>query len=396
MKFNYLTAGESHGPALTGIIEGIPAGLALTAEDIDRDLARRQVGYGRGDRMKIENDRVRILSGVRHGRTLGGPITLIVWNKDWENWTEIMGIEPSDDAGGDGGEKLSIPRPGHADLAGLLKFRHNDIRNVLERASARTTAMTVALGAVARRLLAETGITVAGHVTAIGGIRADKGSDETDPARIEAGIGDSDLLCLDPTAAEGMRTAIDKAKEDGDTLGGSFRLLAAGVPPGLGSFTQPDRRLDGHIAGKIMAIQAIKAVAIGDGFAAVDTPGSEFHDPYISKKGEIGRVSNRAGGIEGGISNGEPITVHGYMKPIPTLVKPLDSVDLASGEPVPAHHERSDVCAVPAATVVAGSVFCLVLVEEMLHKFGGDSVSELLENVGRHREWVDDRLHPGA
>jgi len=391
MKVRYLTAGESHGRALVGILDGVPAGLEIDSDYINRELSRRQVGYGRGRRMKIEKDRVEILAGIRHGRTLGTPICLLIENKDWPNWERIMSAERVDPGIDDSRDKVTVPRPGHADLAGVWKYGTDDIRDIIERSSARSTAMTVALGSVARSFLELFNVHVAGHVTAIGGVSAAV-SPELDPVGIRKITERSDLLCLDSSAAEKMRRAIDDARSKGDTVGGCFQVIATGVLPGLGSFAQPERRLDGRIAQAVMAIPAIKAVAIGDGFKAGSTSGSEFHDPIYLDGEKVRRSSNRAGGIEGGISNGEPIVVNAVMKPIPTLARPLDSIDIITGEPTPAHKERSDTCAVPAAAVVAESALCLVLMEAYLEKFGGDSINEVKDNASRFRDRVEGQI----
>ncbi len=361
----YLTAGESHGPALVGILEGMPAGLPLVAADIDAQLERRQQGYGRGGRMAIERDRVAILAGVRHGLTLGSPIALLIENRDWPNWRDRMSAEPGQ------ADPVTVPRPGHADYAGAVKYGHQDLRNVLERASARETAIRVALGAVARRLLGEFGITVGSLVTAIGPVEA---------APVEPGLAawsqaeQSPVRCADPAAAAPMMAAIDAARAAGDSLGGLFEVAALGLPVGLGSHAHWDRRLDGRLAQAFMAIPAIKAVEIGLGRAAAGLPGSAVHDPFAPDRS---RTTNHAGGLEGGITNGQPLVVRAAMKPIPTLTSPLPSVDLATGRPHPAHAERSDVCAVPAAAVVGEAVLALELAAALLERLGGDSLDQL-------------------
>ncbi|OPY57864.1 MAG: Chorismate synthase [Pelotomaculum sp. PtaU1.Bin035] len=372
----YLTAGESHGPALTAIIEGIPAGLPIDGEYINRQLARRQGGYGRGARMKIESDAVRFLSGVRGGITIGSPITLHVENKDWENWSEVM--SPELDAHVDE-RVVSRPRPGHADLAGAIKYRHGDIRNVLERSSARETAARVAVGSVARKLLEELEIKVVGHVVRVGGVNArdeDLGMEE-----LEARLAGSRLLCADPGAERRMIVEIDRARETGDTLGGVFTIRAYGVPAGLGSYTQWDRKLDGRLAAALMSIQAIKGVEVGLGFTAAGQAGSQVQDEifYEPARGFY-RRTNRAGGIEGGITNGEVLVLRAAMKPIPTLYKPLQSVDIFTKVPLEASVERSDVCAVPAACVVGEAVIAWELAQACLEKCGGDSMAELKDN----------------
>jgi len=368
----FLDAGESHGPGLVGVVEGLPAGLPVTTGYIDAQLARRQGGYGRGGRMRIEADRVRFLSGVRGGLTLGSPVALLIVNRDWVNWRRIMG------AGGDAAvdeRVVTCPRPGHADLAGAMKYGHRDVRNVLERSSARETAMRVAVGTLARRLLEELGVTVCGRVTCIGQV-----ADSSSPPPLEwAGrVAASPVSCWDPAVAEAMMQAIDRAREAGDTLGGVMEVAAVGVVPGLGSHVHWDRRLDGLLAGALMSIQGIKGVEIGAGFAAAGLPGSAVHDEigYAPGRGFY-RATNRAGGIEGGMTNGEVVLVRAAMKPIPTLGRPLASVDLHSHRPSRAAVERSDVCAVPAAMVVAEAVVAWELARAFLEKFGGDSLADL-------------------
>ena len=370
--FRYLTAGESHGRALTAIIEGMPAGLALDEEYIARDLKRRQGGYGRSARMDIEQDQAEILSGVRHGLTIGSPISLLIWNRDWENWQDSMTISPVEQES----EPLTHLRPGHADLAGVLKYGLDDIRPILERASARETAARVAVGAAARRLLEEFGIDIRSHTIAIGSASA-KG-ERVDWAKVE----ESPVRCAEAKAEKAMIAAIDKAKKAGDTVGGVFQVIATGVPIGLGSHVQWDRRLDGRIAQAIMSINAVKGVEIGAGFSVANLSGSEAHDiiQFDKVKQKWQHVTNRAGGIEGGITNGEPIIVKAVVKPIPTLSKPLPSVDLKTGETVQAHFERSDVCVVPAAGVIGEAMLAIVLANAILEKFGGDHIRETVRN----------------
>jgi chorismate synthase len=372
----YLTAGESHGPALVAIIEGMPAGLALSAEYVNRQLARRQGGYGRGARMKIEADAVRFLSGVRRGVTLGSPVTLYIENKDWANWSDIMSPDPGACADN---RAVTRPRPGHADLAGALKYRHRDMRNILERSSARETAARVAVGSVARKLLDELGVDLTGHVVQIGGIAA--GAGRLSLAEIKERTASSLILCADQTAEQQMISAIDQAKQKGDSLGGVFEIRVNGVPAGLGSHAQWDRKLDGRLAAALMSIQAVKGVEIGLGFAAAARDGSQVQDEifYETDKGFY-RRTNRAGGIEGGMSNGEEIVVRAAMKPIPTLYRPLQSVDLITKKPFEASVERSDVCAVPAACVIGEAVTAWELACACLEKFGGDSLDELKQN----------------
>ncbi|ALA50920.1 chorismate synthase [Shouchella clausii] len=381
----FLTAGESHGPQLTAIIEGVPAQLPLLAEDIDRELARRQGGYGRGRRMQIEKDRVQIVSGVRHGMTTGAPITFVVENKDWKNWTKIMGAEPiSEEEAEKMRRKLTRPRPGHADLNGAIKYGHRDMRNVLERSSARETTVRVACGALAKVILKACGIEVAGHVREIGGIRAE----ETNYASIQElqkRSEESPVRCLDEDASKKMMAAIDKAKQDGDSIGGIVEVVVAGVPIGLGSHVHYDRKLDGKIAGAVMSINAFKGVEIGIGFEAARLPGSQVHDEITwSEEEGYKRKTNRLGGFEGGMTNGMPIVVKGVMKPIPTLYKPLQSVDIDSKEPFAAGVERSDSCAVPAASVVCENVVAWEVANALLDTFGSDQLPLIQAAVERH------------
>lgn len=380
----YLTAGESHGPALTAIVEGLPAGLAVEAGYVDRQLARRQGGYGRGKRMAIEQDRVRILSGVRGGLTLGSPVCLQIENRDWANWSETMAPGPEADTGD---RVVTRPRPGHADLAGVFKYGHKDVRNVLERASARETAARVAAGSLCRRLLEELGVEILGLVVRIG--RVDARIPDVPLDALRARIAESRVMCPDPYAGLSMVEEIDRARDDGDSLGGVFELYAFGLPPGLGSYVQWDRRLDGRLAGALMSIQAVKGVEIGLGFEVAARRGSDVQDE-IFHNGEKGfyRTTNRAGGIEGGVSNGEPVVVRAAMKPIPTLRRPLKSVDLVSRTPSEAAFERSDICAVPAACVIGEAVLAFELARVCLEKFGGDSMTELLDNHRRYLERI--------
>jgi chorismate synthase len=383
--FRFTTAGESHGPALAAVVEGLPAGLPVSTDEIDRELRRRQGGYGRGGRMRIESDRAEILSGVRHGETLGSPVTLLVHNRDWANWTAPMSATPVQGEDDDEAmRRVFYPRPGHADLVGALKYGRTDARDILERASARETTMRVAAGALAKRLLAELGITVGSHVVSIGGIVADV--PETLPEALNAASDPSPVRCLDAEAEGRMIDAIDQAKRDGDTLGGVVEVVAGGVPAGLGSHVSWDRKLDGRLAAALMSIQAIKGVEIGLGFEAALRPGSRVHDAITrdasaARGGGFGRVRNHAGGLEGGITTGQPLVCRAAMKPISTLMTPLGTVDLRTGEAAEAVRERSDVCAVPAAGVVAEAMVALVLAEAVLEKFGGDSVGETRRNV---------------
>jgi len=374
--FRWMTAGESHGPGLVALIDGVPAGLPLAAADIDDALARRQRGYGRGGRMKIETDRVTLQTGVRGGETLGAPIALLVPNKDFESWKGRMGPEPFDSPP----EPVVRPRPGHADLAGGLKYDRRDLRDILERASARETTMRVAVGGVARTLLRALNIEVFAHVVSIGDVEA-TAHRELDPHTLRLRARASDLSCADPEAEERMKEAIHTASHAGDTLGGVFEVIATGVPIGLGSHVQWDRKLDGRIAQAMMCIQAIKGVEIGMGFEAARVRGSQVHDPIGFEAGEFTRASNGAGGLEGGITNGQPLVVRAAMKPIATLRKALPSVHVDSKEPSDAAFERSDICAVAAASVVGEAMLAIVLADAVLEKFGGDSLKELKRNV---------------
>lgn len=389
--FRYLTAGESHGPQLTAIIEGMPAGISLVAEDINRDLARRQEGYGRGERMKIERDTVEILSGVRWGKTLASPITLVVKNRDWENWHEKMSplAEHRDDS-----IAVTRPRPGHADLSGALKYDHGDIRNILERSSARETAVRVAVGAVAKALLKAFGISVGGIVCELGGIVASR--PDISPAEMWQSAAGSELSCCDPEAEQEMKRMIDFVKSSGDTLGGVVEVHVTGVPPGLGSYVQWDRKLDARLAMALMSIQAIKGVEVGLGFESARKPGSQVHDEILRDAARIDRgapgaycrATNNAGGIEGGMSNGETVVMRAAMKPIPTLYTPLRSVDMLTHEPFEATVERSDICAVPAALVVAEAVVAIETAALFLEKFGGDSLREIRRNYDGYLEQI--------
>ncbi|MCR1944365.1 chorismate synthase [Enterococcus gallinarum] len=383
----YITAGESHGPELTAIIEGLPAGLPLTAADINHELARRQTGYGRGGRMLIEKDQVRITSGIRHGKTLGSPVTLVVENKDWKNWTKVMAIEevPEKDRKL---RRVARPRPGHADLVGGMKYRHQDLRNVLERSSARETTMRVAIGAIAKKILKELGIEVAGHVTMLGGIKAaipDGLTVQEIAERSEA----SEVRVLDPSVEEEIKQLIDQTKRNGDTIGGVVEVLIGGVPAGLGSYVQWDKKLDAKIAQAVVSINAFKGVEFGVGFEAGVLPGSQVMDEILwdQQKGYT-RRSNNLGGFEAGMTNGEPIVVRGVMKPIPTLYKPLQSVDIDSKEPYKASVERSDSTAVPAASVVCENVVATVVANEILEKFPSDSFEELQTAVQEYRDYL--------
>lgn len=381
--FRFLTAGESHGKGLVVIIEGVPAGLALDEDYIACDLARRQGGYGRGGRMDIERDRAETLSGVRHGLTMGSPISLLIWNRDWENWKQEMSVSQVELEV----EPLTRLRPGHADLAGAVKYTLDDVRPILERASARETASRVAVGAVARKLVEEFGIEIHSHTVCVGG-RWSKQAESVDWARVEG----SPLRCCDSEAERAMVSAIDEAREAGDSVGGFFEVIADGVPIGLGSHVHWDRRLDGRIAQAMMSINAVKGVEIGAGFTVANLPGSQVHD-VIEPDADRGwrHATNRAGGLEGGMSNGEPIIVRAAVKPIPTLSKPLPSADLGTGEAVEAHFERSDVCVVPAAGVIGEAVLAIVLAEALLEKFGGDHIAETLRNYRSYLKSIGPR-----
>lgn len=393
----FLTAGESHGPELVVIIEGLPAGLALLSEDIDRELARRQKGYGSGGRMSIERDHVKIVAGVRYGRTIGSPVGLVIENRDFVNWQKRMASSPVEHPD----EPVTRPRPGHADLAGGMKYHHDDLRNVLERASARETAARVAAGAVARVLLRYLGIQVAGFVLGLGEVRAGRewweaglNGEPFDPEAVAARAEESPVRCPDPAAAEAMMAAIREAQSGGDTLGGVVAVVATGVPPGLGSYVQWDRRLDGRLAAALMSINAVKGVELGAGFPSAARRGSEVNDPILpagspgqkTRPWPFRRTQNLAGGLEGGVTNGEPLVVHAAVKPLATLAHPLSSVDIRTGEALPAHYERSDVTAVPRAVVVAEAAVAWELAVACLEKFGGDHIDE---TVGAFNQYLD-------
>ena len=395
----FLTSGESHGQGLVTIIEGVPAGLAIDFDAITLELRRRQGGYGRGRRMAIESDRAEVLSGIRRGRTTGGPVALLVRNKDWPNWQNTMHVERDAPDGSTGARRAAVvrPRPGHADLAGALKYDHDDIRDVLERASARETAARVAAGSLARQLLLAIDCDITSHITGIGHVvMAAQNRVGFDTARALAP--EAPLRCVDAALEQQMIAAIDAAKEAGDTLGGSFEVIVRNVPVGLGSYVHWDRKLDGRLAQAVMSIPAIKAVAIGDGVEGARRPGSQVHDEIVvDPSAEAGapvirRPTNRAGGLEGGVSNGEELRVTGFMKPISTLMKPLRSVDLTTLEEEPAAIERSDVCAVPAAAVVAEAMVALVLADAVLERFGGDSMADLRSRVSGTATRIRQRL----
>jgi chorismate synthase len=388
----FLTAGESHGRALVTVLEGIPAGLAIDFGAVTAELRRRQGGYGRGRRMAIESDRAEPLSGVRHGLTTGAPIALMIPNKDWENWQRTMHVEPEAPEGATGQDRPAVtrPRPGHADLAGVVKYGLDDIRDVLERASARETASRVAVGAIARQVLRQLGAEIVSHVVSIGPVSLpDALAVSFEEAKAIAP--DAPLRCIDADLEREMMAAIDRARDAGDTLGGAFEIIARGVPPGLGSYAQWDRKLDGRLAQAMMSIPAIKAVGIGRGPDAARLPGSRLHDEILPAAGNatvvgVVRPTNNAGGLEGGVTNGEDLRVSGFMKPIATLMKPLRSVDLTTMAESPAAIERSDVCAVPAAAVVGEAMVAIVLAEAAIDKFGGDSIQELVASFEAFRE----------
>ena len=381
----FLTAGESHGRTLVVILEGLPAGLSIDTDAIARDLRRRQGGYGRGRRMAIESDRADIVSGVRAGETLGGPVAMLIENRDWQNWQYTMRataefVAPEDATGGARRAAVTRPRPGHADLAGGAKYERDDLRDVLERASARETAARVAAGALARQLLARAGVRISSHVFTLGGITVPN-RDRITFDQAAALQDDAPLRCVDHDLEQTMIAEIDRAREAGDTLGGAFEVIATGVPVGLGSYVQWDRKLDGRLAQALMSIPAIKAVGIGLGPEAASRPGSRVHDEIVSgdtsRATLLARPTNNAGGLEGGVTNGEDVRVSVFMKPISTLMKPLRSVDLATMTEAPAAIERSDVCAVPAAAVVGEAMVALVLADALLERFGGDSMAAL-------------------
>ena len=383
----YLTAGESHGPRLTAIIEGVPAGLPLTADYINAELKRRQGGYGRGARMKIESDKVEITSGVRHGRTIGGPITLNVANLDHQKWLDIMNVADVEDKKKEL-RKITKPRPGHADLVGGMKYRFDDLRNSLERSSARETTMRVAVGAVAKRLLEEIGVEVASHIVTFGGIDIEVPENLT-VSEIKKRARQSEVSIVNPECEEEIKAYIDQIKKDGDTIGGIVETIVGGVPVGLGSYVQWDRKLDARLAQAVVSINAFKGVEFGLGFEAGYLKGSQVMDEILwSKEDGYTRRTNNLGGFEGGMTNGQPIVVRGVMKPIPTLYKPLMSVDIETHEPYKATVERSDPTALPAAGVVMEAVVATVLAQEILEKFSSDNLEELKEAVAKHREYT--------
>jgi chorismate synthase len=391
----FLTAGESHGQALVITIDGMPAGLAIDIDALNAQLKRRQGGYGRGRRMQIESDRAEIFSGVRHGITTGAPIAMLIRNKDWVNWQQTMYVEAQMPEGASGAKRADVtrPRPGHADLAGAIKYGHDDIRDVLERASARETASRVAAGTLARQLLARFGVRLASHVSAIGDVALSPDR-AVSFAEAAAQPDDAPLRCVDADVQERMKSSIDAAKEAGDTLGGAFEVIATGLPPGLGSYVQWDRKLDGRLAQAMMCIHAIKGVGIGIGPEVAFRPGSKVHDEILPPTDDhiVSRPSNNAGGLEGGVTNGEDVRVTGFMKPIATLMQPLRSVDLNTLNEAPAAIERSDVCAVPAAAVVGEAMIAFVLADAFLEKFGGDSIDEIERHYAATAEQVRRRF----
>jgi chorismate synthase len=388
MVLRWLTAGESHGPALVAVLDGVPAGVELTSAQIARELGRRRLGYGRGARMSFEQDEVEVVGGLRHGRTLGSPVAIRVGNSEWPKWQTVMAADPVDPealAAQARNAPLTRPRPGHADLAGMQKYGHTDARPILERASARETAARVAVGTVAKALVEQAlGIQIVSHVVSLGSVAVKPGllPRPEDAQRID----EDPLRCLDPEASARMVEEVDAAKKDADTLGGIVEVLAYGVPPGLGSHVQWDRKLDARLAAALMSIQAIKGVEIGDGFTQARSRGSQAHDEIVPTATGVRRLTDRAGGLEGGITTGEPLRVKAAMKPISSLNRPLSTVDVVTGEPATAINQRSDVCAVPAAAVVAEAMVALVLAEAATEKFGGDSVDEMRRNLAGYLE----------
>jgi chorismate synthase len=389
VTLRFTTAGESHGRGLVAIVEGVPAGLSVAAARIDAELKRRMAGYGRGARMKIEADQIEWLAGVRGGETIGAPIAMLIWNRDWTHWQDVMA--PEGVPGAERRRRVTRPRPGHADLTGALKFDREDARDILERASARETAARVACGAVGKLLLGEFGVTIGSHVVELGAVRADP------PAPLPASLNDaadrSPVRCLDPEAERAMMSGIDAAKAAGDTLGGIVEVVALGVPVGLGSHASWDGKLDGRLAQAVMSIPAVKGVELGLGFEAARRPGSEVHDEILPG---FRRSTNRAGGTEGGMTTGEPLVLRAAMKPIATLKSPRATVDLATGATAQAQSERSDVTAVPAVGVIAEAMVALVLAQAMIEKFGGDSLREMKSNVDGYTQHVGERTSRGA
>ncbi|MEF2979158.1 chorismate synthase [Subtercola sp. YIM 133946] len=393
----WLTAGESHGPELIAIIEGLPSGIPVTLHDIRTDLARRKLGYGRGARMKFEQDEVTVSGGVVHGLTLGSPVAIRIGNTEWPKWVDVMSSEPIENyvPSAGRGAPLTRPRPGHADLVGMQKYGFDEARPILERASARETAARVALGAVARNFLAELGITLVSHTLSIGPVRVPEGAALPTPADVDTLDADP-LRCFDPATSALMVAEVDAAQKEGDTLGGVVEVLAYGLPPGLGSHVHWDRRLDSQLAAALMGIQAIKGVEVGDGFETTRRRGSQAHDELFEIDGEIERSSDKAGGTEGGMSTGTVLRVRAGMKPIATIPHALRTVDIATGEAAAAHHQRSDVCAVPAAGVVAEAMVALVLANAAQEKFGGDSVTETRRNLEGYLAAIPATLRTGS
>ena len=389
----WLTAGESHGPELIAVLEGLPAGVPVSPADIQADMQRRKLGYGRGARMKFEQDELSISGGIRFGLSMGSPIALRIGNTEWPRWVDVMSAEPVDleSLPKGRGAPLTRPRPGHADLVGMQKYGFDEARNVLERASARETAARVALGAIARSFLGELGVTLVAHTLSIGPVRVPEGSTLPMPSDVDALDADP-LRCFDEATSALMVAEVDKAHADGDTLGGVVEVLAYGLPPGLGSYVHWDRRLDAQLAAALMGIQAIKGVEVGDGFLTTTRRGSQAHDELVTDGSEISRLSDKAGGTEGGMSTGTVLRVRAGMKPISTVPKALRTVDVATGEAAEAHHQRSDVCAVPAAGVVAEAMVALVLANAMLEKFGGDSLGETQRNLYGYLEAIPAEL----
>lgn len=366
------------------IVEGLPKGLEIVVDDFAGELQRRRQGHGRGKRMAIETDELEILAGVRHGKTLGSPVAVVIRNTEWPKWTAIMSPEP-----GEAGREVTRPRPGHADLAGMIKYDTDDARDILERASARETAARTVAGVLAKKLLAALGVGVVSHVVSIGDVESEGPAPQLEDAEA---VDASEVRCLDPEASRRMIEAIDRAQADRDTLGGVFEVIAYGVPIGIGSHVQYDRRLDSLLAAAMMSIPAIKGVEIGDGFAVAGLPGTKSHDEIIRVDGSLARSTNRAGGMEGGMSNGQPLRIRAAMKPISTLMQPLRTVDMETGEPAQAVRERSDVCAVPAAAVVGEQMVAVTVAREMQRKFGGDTIAEMVDSLGRYRARVDNRI----
>ena len=389
----WLTAGESHGPELIAVLEGMPAGVPVSLDAVREDLARRKLGYGRGSRMKFEQDELHLSGGVVHGRTIGGPVAIRIGNTEWPKWTEVMSPEPVDlsERSRGRGAPLTRPRPGHADLTGMQKYGFDEARPVLERASARETAARVALGAVARAFLAELGIRLVSHTLSIGTVAVPAGSPLPRPDDV-ATLDADPLRCFDPETSARMVAEVDDTKKSGDTIGGVVEVLAYGLPPGLGSYVHWDRRLDSRLAGALMGIQAIKAVEVGDGFETTRRRGSAAHDELHLREGRIARDTDRAGGIEGGMSTGQVLRVRAGMKPIATVPNALPTIDVATGEEAKAHHQRSDVSAVPASGVVAEAMVALVLADAVTEKFGGDSVAETKRNLEAYVAAIPDTL----